>query len=364
MFPSMEPFVEPAGGDVDPWSGDVDPWADPWETSPPTWGSTPNVGPARSEPADGWRRRSWMAEPGEPLLVPWSPVDQALRWSEFVERTGLAEGDLRTSTLIAVPWPRRLSGRPPAGTSPALAWHPLLWLPAELAGVEGDDDDLAAVRVALEVEAAGLYDSTTGTWLDVLSTVGLDSDSHADRQRVAAWLAGRPDPDLDRVDVAGLLVRGDDPGWAERSARNLIDSLYACSWAKGAMALALVADDIYEEAETSAGRTSRASAADSHSVAVDLAGIGAVWLSRTPELPVAGYDGQVSPSAALDLIRADLEALPAPLPLDELAAGPVSQIGEILVAVSEAWTPQMDRFVASTGTITDSAAPGQHDRRA
>ncbi|MFC7879634.1 hypothetical protein [Isoptericola sp. NPDC057391] len=187
------------------------------------------------------RRRSSDLEPGEHLLLsPLSAVPLPMPWT--------------------VPAGRR---RWPA-LRPEAMWHPLLWLPRRLgtprvlrdpaAGrTRGEAYDEWALRVVLELTESApvtveggrwlllhdpahgrhvrpadpgddalvpLYDAHSGTWLDVLATVGLDVDDPADVARVRAWLDGEPDEALDRVDLdRHLRARGRDEAWALHRAQ-------------------------------------------------------------------------------------------------------------------------------------------------
>lgn len=209
------------------------------------------------------RRRASDLEPGEHLLLPTSALGATARlraWSSF---SGLGDDALLLSPLCAVPLP--MPWTVPAGRRrwpalrPEAMWHPLLWLPRRLAApcvlrdpadgaVRGEAYDEWALRVVLEltesapvtieggrwlllhdpaherhVRPAGpgddalvpLYDAHSGTWLDVLATVGLDVDDAADLARVRAWLDGAPDEALNRVDLdRHLRAPGRDESWA------------------------------------------------------------------------------------------------------------------------------------------------------
>jgi hypothetical protein len=214
------------------------------------------------------RRRALDVGPGDHLLLPSSVLDSMGRvhlWRAF---TGLQDDELLLSPLVASPLP--LHWTVPAGCRrwpglrPAALWHPLLWLPARLrtpatvsdatTGLSRSETyDEWAVRVALEMTEAGpvhiggkhwvllhdpaaerhvraavpqddqlvpLYDQSDGTWLDVLSTVGLDVDDDDDLARVGRWLAGDDDEALDAVDLDTFLQAADrDPDWALRRAQ-------------------------------------------------------------------------------------------------------------------------------------------------
>ncbi len=121
-----------------------------------------------------------------------------------------------------------------------MMWHPLLWLPDRLATryTLVDDDgvcstepnDIWCLRVCLELQASGLYDADTGTWLDVLSLAGLDSHDPDAARRVDRWLTGGIDPALDRLDLAEHVDRTGDPDWALHAAIDELPAMRVISW--------------------------------------------------------------------------------------------------------------------------------------
>lgn len=205
------------------------------------------------------RRRQFLSEPGEHLLLP-TDVAVFLRTAQWFEACGL-DGHFVVSPLIAHPIPtqnlRVADQRGPKRlrVDPAMMWHPLMWLsyrtlaPKTVPGTNRIETvDEYAIRLAVELSEAAawrvgdksflylhdhvneayvrpvtaadkhvqaLYDPASGTWLDVLSTVGLDVDSARDRTRVEKWLRGRPDPLLESIDVDVLTtIAGRHSDWA------------------------------------------------------------------------------------------------------------------------------------------------------
>lgn len=167
--------------------------------------------------------RPFLTNPGESLLLARNAVDFVHRVSEFVTATGIDQADVISDPIVALPIPvyrTDFTGRRWPGMSPRMMWHPLMWLPDELASrfpikVEAPDgsgvdtlepDDIYAVRVAIELGLSGLYDADSGMWLDVLSLVGLDITSEADQARVAAWMQGAADATLDSIDLRGYFL--------------------------------------------------------------------------------------------------------------------------------------------------------------
>ncbi|MHA7135177.1 hypothetical protein [Oerskovia turbata] len=213
------------------------------------------------------RRRALDVGPGEHLLLPASSLDTTGRLHLWRAFTGLRDADLLLSPLAAsplpMPWTVPHGRRRWPGLRPAAMWHPLLWLPERLRAPailrdptgrdRGETYDEWAARVVLEMTEAGpvviddtrwvllhdpaggqhvrpagpeddrlvpLYDPIDGTWLDVLSTVGLDVEVDADLARVDRWLDGDDDEALDSLDLDHFLrAEGRDPAWALRRAQ-------------------------------------------------------------------------------------------------------------------------------------------------
>ncbi|WP_277212349.1 hypothetical protein [Isoptericola croceus] len=170
-------------------------------------------------------RIAHFAEPGTGLLLCSSIFDLDDHAESFAGESGLGHDGILVSAVANTPVPDYV-GR--AGDSlrwpeaeAAFMWHPLMWLPDDLVRrrrvfAEVDDsepaevaesDEMLAVRLALVCSATGLYDPADGTWLDVLSTVGLDRTDPTDLARVRSWLDGGPDPSLDQIDFTDLTDR-------------------------------------------------------------------------------------------------------------------------------------------------------------
>jgi hypothetical protein len=165
-------------------------------------------------PDDPRRYRSMFTpEPVEDRLWSWTPlVTLTQRVDEFCRATGLNPDDVILSRfcvspvpLYPVSWPE--GHRRWAGLRPEALWHPLFWLSPELAGRYQDvddnaeDDDAWVMRVAVEMDARGLFDADSGSWVDVLALYGLDVDDPADVERIRRWLAGVDDPILDNIEL-------------------------------------------------------------------------------------------------------------------------------------------------------------------
>lgn len=198
------------------------------------------------------RRRSFLTEPGETLLLCDSALESALRLADWREATGLETERIVTDGLTAVPLPLYLASPPGprqfSEVAPEMMWHPLLWLPPRLAnryaglpiGENGapeiESNELWSVRVGLELSASGLYSEQEG-WTDILFSVGIDLEHPADVARVAAWQAGAPDEILDSIDLDQYLHLEGNPNWALESATALLESLTHAQWALRANSL-------------------------------------------------------------------------------------------------------------------------------
>ena len=204
------------------------------------------------------RRRAFILEPGESLLLTQGSLEVALRFGMWERFTQLPARAIVTNPIAAAP----LIDYPPQGhpaqvwqqVNPASLWHPLMWLPARLAGryqIEAEDgttttedDDTWAVRVCLELTLSGMYDPESGTWVDVLSMFGLDIDDPDVLDRVRWWQTGEPDPILDAIDLATEIDVEDDRHWALETAAALMDDLRPASWALLANDLLATIDEV------------------------------------------------------------------------------------------------------------------------
>jgi hypothetical protein len=187
------------------------------------------------------RRRLFLTEAGEPLLLAKSAMSIVERFSEFTDYTGLDRNQIAANPLAAIPFPVMSRANGPRGwpinLNPASMWHPLFWLPERLAfryRFEGDDiedENEWVVRVALETTISDLYNPIDGTWFDVLAYYDLDSDDPQVQARISAWLAGGDDDVLDSIDLTETV---DEPGnehWAVESTAEMLPTLIAASWA-------------------------------------------------------------------------------------------------------------------------------------
>lgn len=302
------------------------------------------------------RRQAFPTHPGEPLLLPRSTVDQAVRQQMWSEATCLDRGDQVETTLVSMPIPLylALAGEQPRPgqydrrrafphVNAGILWHPLFWLPPRLAcryrfatpdgGVFIESDEEWAVRIALEVSQSGLYDEESGTWLDVLSMVGLDAMDPVDIARVEAWQAGAPDPLLDGIDLTAM-TDIEERHWALELAAQLVEPLREASWA-------LCADDLAEMAAETAlsARSGQLDAAGAAQAALTMLSLAAATLS---DVPIAG--GTLA--RTWQQYRADVETS-AGRPLDELLEGPLARAASLLYDVRETYWSTVEDLTGS-----------------
>lgn len=206
------------------------------------------------------RRRTYLPDAGQPLLLSCGAADQALRFQQFADDTALPEEQITATTMAAVPLPVKRRSAGPRGwapeLNPAMMWHPLFWLPERIAlryrhedGNFESDGEWSA-RVALEATLTGLYDPAEGSWVDVLSLVELDVDDPDVQDRLSAWLAGADDESLDGIDLSGITELAEDPHWALEEIAELYPMLLPASWADFASGvLDLLAADEHSPAD-------------------------------------------------------------------------------------------------------------------
>lgn len=198
------------------------------------------------------RYRKYQTEPGELLLLASSPLLTTTRFANFVVDSNLSPSRVTVSRMCPVPIPRYVVGAKddkrqfPVGTNPSLLWHPLFWLPETLRTrvryeradstpdnrmfhVETEDEWVA--RVALTLSTAGVYDPEQGTWLDMLSVVGLDSEDEMVIDRLQEWLEGAPDEDIDRIDLSEFVDIPGQPFWSLRSIESIYPVMEDASYA-------------------------------------------------------------------------------------------------------------------------------------
>ena len=91
----------------------------------------------------------------------------------------------------------------------------------------------------------------SGTWLDVLSTVGLDADDEVVQARIVEWLEGAPDAELDSIDLSAGLDDLEDVDWSREQAEELLALLVPASWAVLSNDLITMVSDALSDEELS-----------------------------------------------------------------------------------------------------------------
>lgn len=201
--------------------------------------------------------RGFFNDPGEPLLATVTPHEAAVRLASFLSISGLTDAAVVTSNTATTPlplypaeWPR--GRRRWAGLNPTIMWHPLFWLPDRLASrmmldVNGDiqveTDEVWAARVFIELTAAGMYREQDGQWVDVLALQGLDSDDPGVQTRIARWVAGADDEQLDAIDLSSRLAVEPDESWSLAAAWDAVQTLRPIAWYVSATSLRDDVDD-------------------------------------------------------------------------------------------------------------------------
>lgn len=221
--------------------------------------------------------RKFVTEEGEPLLTPVGPFDAMLRLAQFQQATGIAVESIVTSPLCGMPVPLYPAQLPEGrrrwpGVRPEAMWHPLMWLPKQVRSRRmvsiGDgpptieDDDLWVARVMVQLATAAhynpeddtwipLYDEPSGGWIDILALHNLNVETVEVQDRIAAWLDGAPDPDLDGIDLTNCFEDDEQmPDWAVVYAWNAIGALLPAAYAVHASALADHIDDVLSSSDT------------------------------------------------------------------------------------------------------------------
>lgn len=308
-------------------------------------------------------RRPYLLGPGEPLLLlrpdpdtdtePGLPalVKQAERLEQWRNESGMEDADVYSSPLVATPLPI-YAGRIPEGSrrwpglSPALMWHPLMWLPERLAEpyvlVETSEDgqeserlespDEWAIRVALELTASGMYDPVTGGWVDVLALYDVDITAPGQIQRIAAWLGGAPDEKLDGIDLEVFLSSQERPDWAVQLTATLFDDVVASSWA-------IVADDLLSVA---LGIQQTAADADqARQQSVDLIELASHQIGDAVLAP------EVHLLERLREIRGGMDVMSS-TDVTDYTGGPLADVIQALHVVASTYAPIVDELAAST----------------
>jgi len=301
----------------------------------------------------------------ESLLLSAHARDTMQRAEVYVRDLSLdPDTDLFSDPIVTIPLPiyREDGARGPQfpSTVPTACWHPLAWLPQAQALPASfvDDDGILvtesraewAMRLSLELHATGLYSPERG-WVDVLALYGIDVDTDAAKQRLAAWLDGAVDPILDRIDLSRFFAATNTlmrPEWALDTATDMFPAYQAAAWSVAARTLL---DDMDEGRIGAAGGT-----ADDFEALLTVAAVAASYLHAVPELDeLGGNDALDALCDIIDPIDPDPPADTAPAPADLLHA--VSAVRTVLTVVRNAFlTTEQNLAEAEESALADITA--------
>lgn len=200
-------------------------------------------------------RRQMLTQEGEALLLCNSVHSLAQRFGDFADTFGVPDSAVISDAVVSIPLPNYeqipTGLRRWADTKAEVMWHPLMWLPDRLAFRKTLTFDermivepvqIWAIRVCLELTASGLYDPTTGTWMDVLSAFDIDTTDPSGYVRAQRWLNGNEDEILDSIDMDKVLLNEEDPDWAFDVAVDIAQECQYASWALMANDMLSMAD--------------------------------------------------------------------------------------------------------------------------
>jgi hypothetical protein len=293
-----------------------------------------------NQPADIWRRQDAYLAPGRSIVMSFVPVEHVALWGDFMDDAGIPPEGAVSSIMCPVPIPRYPLARPRPGAKAETLWHPFLWLPPHVATrrneAEAADDDLYALRVALEAETFSLWDQGAGAWVDVLSTAGVDIDQPDGLARARAWLGGEEGPELDDIDMTGQYWHEEAPWWASEVAVKVLPTALRIVWSESAGAQIDTLIGILDDPELSGTDE------EARSNVCAVAGISTAWFRRVPAIGSSRLPGRPS-----DAFRALEERLSKPsVPANELRYEIVPALIDVLSVVRDIFSPWVEAFVS------------------
>lgn len=316
------------------------------------------------------RRRPFILEPGEHLLLEVDPIRVMVNFGRTVEETGISPKSLTSCRLAALPLPKG-SARSWPGVRPEMLWLPLLWLPPHLAepkcfvvedglarsvpssmkdaaGVSVESDEEWVLRVCLELTAAGFYDPDSGTFLDVMDYIGIDVDTLDGQMRVAAWLGGSSDDDLDLL-ATGLELESNiksstDPDWGLNEALANHGNFVNCVYAYGSESLV----DSLVELKTALG-AGQATFDNARSLVETVCMAAATWME---DIPLQDEDGDED-SEGLWWFDRQVAVQRFTGSLDELVADYLDPAIERLSEIRDAAMPLAERYLGEADRVVN-----------
>ncbi|MBC9927344.1 hypothetical protein [Leucobacter sp. cx-169] len=208
-------------------------------------------------------RRGYLLAPGEGVIISSDLQLFVDRFTQFMDDTGLDLEDVVLSPLVAFPIPQAARGSDGKmlrwkGVNPAMFWHPLLWLPANIAyrvqlieepdgapRVETNEEWL--LRVTMQCVEAGLLDIEMGSWLDVLAFHGLDVNDERVQARIVLWCDGEEDAELDAIDLSPMFELFGPESDCAKNALLDHEKFQRAQWAQSADYLGRVCQDLAED---------------------------------------------------------------------------------------------------------------------
>jgi len=169
----------------------------------------------------------WLCQPKHSLIVSSNPFSVLWTETQIKQGAGLDQDDLDNGALCAYPMPPlgdNAIDQPLARKVKDLKWfgHPIMWLKgdilrphpfpvAENEEPRSEFDSEIYLRLALQLEVTGFYNSAKGEWSDVTKDLGaaegeeLDVDDPFDQARIRAWQDGEPDEVFDSYDLGEII---------------------------------------------------------------------------------------------------------------------------------------------------------------
>ena len=186
---------------------------------------------------------------GDALLLCPSAADFVVTYTDFVTSTHLPDDALVSDPTVLTPLPRYPVAPDDATAaddtgvaalwpevSPAMLWHPLLWLPVWLWPARDEGEISWAVRVALVMQSCGLYTPESG-WRDVAIDHGVDLTNPEVQIQAGRWLRGESSDNDVAAALDGLSLTNVLPDPPERSSWATVASAAAPSVQRRAWAL-------------------------------------------------------------------------------------------------------------------------------
>lgn len=202
---------------------------------------------------EGMRTTDFLTHEGDPLVVSHSIHEFLGRYEAIQRLTGLPPSMFITSFMASIPLPAYFKvdkGETRwAGMNAEAITCPIFWIPTRVSnrypvfspeGERPETDDEWALRIAIHLVMAGLYNPDTGLWRDVPEALGYDLEDDSVRDRFQSWLDGAADEELDALDASPMFdmpeIDGDPDVYAWQAAQNSLPGLRA-----------IAADDHYRE---------------------------------------------------------------------------------------------------------------------